>query len=68
MQCTYKNCKNRLTQAQVHYSYRVYNKGLCWDHQRAYDLLKREELGDLKADLDKETRKEGGQDEQRITG
>jgi len=54
MNCTIPNCKNRLTQAQVKYSYRVYNKGLCWDHQRSYDFMKKEEYADLKADRDME--------------
>lgn len=47
MKCTIKNCNNRLTQAQVKYSYRVYNTGLCWDHQRVRDFKVKlnEELG-----------------------
>lgn len=52
MNCTILNCKNRLTQVQVKYSYRVYNTGLCWDHQRSYDLMKK--FTDLKYDRDME--------------
>lgn len=54
MKCSYAGCNTRLTVAVEQYSFKNYERALCFEHQRVIDMKNIEYLGEVKADNDRE--------------